>query len=221
MSNGFKTMHEVIFETLRERIVSGEYEPGQRLIANDLAEEFDISRMPVREALTRLASTGLVELIPYKGAIVNELTAEDFVEIFHIRGVLEGLAARLACPYLTEKDLETMRAANAEVKEMIDKDDVDFQRVNRLFHSVIWTRTKSERLTTLLANLYSEAAQYRRMTMIQPGRMVTVYEEHEEFLQALYERNPDKAEQCVRDHYESTLRWLSEILLKDKKKKRI
>lgn len=220
MTNGFKTMQEVIFDTLRERIISGEYEPGQRLIANDLAEEFNISRMPVREALTRLDSTGLVELIPYKGAIVNELTAEDFVEIFHIRGVLEGLAARLACPYLTEKDLETMRTANAEIKDMIDTDDVDFQRVNRIFHSVIWLRTKSDRLNTLLANLYSESTQYRRMTMIQPGRMKTIYEEHEEFLNALYEGNAEKAEQCVRDHYENTLIWLSNYMLTDKKKKR-
>ena len=96
MANEFKTIQEIIFDTLKQRIISGKYEPGKRLIANDLAEEFDISRMPVREALTRLASTGLVELIPYKGAIVNELTAEDFVEIFYIRSVLEGLAARLA-----------------------------------------------------------------------------------------------------------------------------
>jgi len=219
MADGFKTMQEVVFKTLRERIVSGTYEPGRRLIANDLAEEFDISRMPVREALTRLESTGLVELIPYKGAIVNELTAEDFVEIFHIRGVLEGLAARLACPYLTDNDLEKMRSANEEVKNMIARDDMEFQRVNRLFHSVIWSRSKSERLNTLLANLHSEASQYRRLTMIQPGRMKAVYEEHQAFLEALCARDAEKAEQCVREHYESTVRWLSEILKKDNKRK--
>jgi len=208
MANGFKTMQEAIYETLRNRIVSGQYEPGMRLIANDLAEEFDISRMPVREALTRLAETGLVELVPYKGAIVNELTAADFVEIFHIRGVLEGLAAKLACPFLTDEDLEKMEAANEQIRQMIDTDDVEFQGVNRLFHSAIWKRTKSERLNKLLANLYSEAAQYRHVTMIQPGRMKEVYEEHKEFLVALKNRNPEKAEDCVREHYESTLRWL-------------
>ncbi len=112
-----------------------------------------------------------------------------------------------------------MQNANDEVKKMINKNDVEFQRVNRLFHSVIWKRTKSERLNTLLANLYSEAAQYRRMTMIQPGRLNAVYEEHQAFLEALFARDAEKAEQCVRDHYESTLRWLSEILLKEKKRK--
>ncbi len=216
MANEFKTMQEVIYDTLRQRIVSGEYEPGKRLVANDLAEEFDISRMPVREALARLASTGLVELVPYKGAIVNELTAEDFVEIFHIRSVLEGLAARLSCPYMTDEDLEKMRAANEEIKNMIEKDDIEFQRVNRLFHSTVWMRTKSERLNKLLSNLYSEAAQYRHMTMIHPGRMKEVYEEHQSFLKAMYAKDADQAEECVRDHYVRTLKWLEEYFHKQK-----
>jgi DNA-binding GntR family transcriptional regulator len=219
MANEFKTIQEVIFNTLKKRITSGEYEPGKRLIAKDLAEEFDISRMPVREALTRLASTGLVELIPYKGAVVNELTEKDYMEIFSIRSVLEGLAARLACPNMREEDLEKMRAANDEIKSMIEEDDVEFQRVNRLFHSTIWQRTNSERLTTLLTNLYSEAAQYRHLTMIHPGRMIEVHKEHEEFLTALYERDAKKAEESVRKHYESTLQWLVEFFKSSEEKR--
>lgn len=212
MGNGFKTIQEVIHDTLKHRITTGEYDPGQRLIANDLAEEFQVSRMPVREALTRLASTGLVELIPYKGAIVNELTAKDYVEIFHIRSVLEGLAARLACSHLTEEDLIEMERANQEVKDMIDRDDVEFQKMNRIFHSTIWKRTQSERLQTLLSNLYAEAAQYRHLTMILPGRMKEVYIEHKALLDALKRRDAEDAERCVRRHYESTLQWLVRLL---------
>jgi DNA-binding GntR family transcriptional regulator len=214
MVNEFKTMQEVIYDTIKQRIVTGVYEPGQRLIANDLAEEFNISRMPVRESLARLASTGLVELIPYKGAIVNELTAEDYVEIFHIRSVLEGLAARLACPHLTDEDIEIMRAANDEVKKMMNEDDVEFQRVNRIFHSTIWKRTKSNRLQELLSNLYSEAAQYRHMVVILPGRLKEIYKEHEAFLDALAKRDANLAEKMVKAHYESTLKWLIKIINK-------
>ena len=214
MVNEFKTMQEVIYETIKQKIVTGEYEPGRRLIANDLAEEFNVSRMPVRESLARLASIGLVELIPYKGAIVNELTAEDYVEIFHIRSVLEGLAARLACPNLTEKDLEIMQEANDEVRKMMNEDDVEFQRVNRIFHSTIWKRTKSTRLQELLSNLYSEAAQYRHMVVIRPGRLKEIHKEHEAFLDALTNRDANLAEQMVRNHYESTLQWLVKIINK-------
>lgn len=216
MSNEFKTMQEVIYEKLRQRIVSGFYEPGKRLIASDLAAEFNISRMPVREALTRLGSTGLVEVIPYKGAIVNELTSEDFVEIFNIRSVLEGLAARLACPNMREEDLERMKAANKEIRNMISEDDVEFQRVNRIFHSTIWERTKSERLQNLLADLYSEAAQYRQMVFIHPERLAEIHKEHESFLGALYAGDARLAEKLVRDHYEQTLVWLMELLHKER-----
>ncbi len=208
MTSEFKTMQEIIYDKLKERIISGTYQPGMRLIASDLATEFNISRMPVREALTRLGSTGLVELIPYKGAIVNELTAEDYVEIFNIRSVLEGLAARLACPNMRPEDFEQMREANEEIRNMISEDDVEFQRVNRIFHSTIWSRTKSERLQELLADLYSESTQYRQLVVIHSDRLGEIHKEHQEFLSALEKGDARLAEQMVREHYENTLKWL-------------
>lgn len=214
MVGEYKTMQEIIHDTIKQRIITGEYTPGMRLIANDLAEELSVSRMPVREALTRLASTGLVELIPHKGAIVNELTAEDYVEIFHIRSVLEGLATRLACPNLTDDDLRKMREANGQIRTMIDEDDVQFQQVNRIFHSTIWQRTNSKRLSALLSNLYSEAAQYRHIMVIMPGRLKEICEEHEQVLNALDRRDAEKAEQFVREHYENTLQWLTRYIEK-------
>lgn len=214
MASEFKTMQEIIFDKLKQRIISGEYQPGERLIASDLASEFNISRMPVREALTRLGSTGLVELIPYKGAIVNELTAEDYVEIFQLRSVLEGLAARLACPHLTEEDLDQMRAANEEIKGMISEDDVEFQRVNRIFHATVWKRTNSERLQTLLSDLYSEASQYRQMVVIHSERLEEIHSEHSRMLDAFSKGDARLAEEIVREHYENTLQWLIKLLHK-------
>ena len=145
------------------------------------------------------------------------MTAQDYVEIFNIRAVLEGLAARLACPNMTDADMKRMESANEKIRKMVDKDDVQFQEVNRLFHSVIWERTNSERLTVLLANLYSEAAQYRHLAMIHPGRMKEVYEEHASFLAALKAKDAAEAENCVRAHYESTLIWLVRLLKEETK----
>jgi DNA-binding GntR family transcriptional regulator len=215
MASEFKTMQEIIYDKLKERIISGVYQPGMRLIASDLASEFNISRMPVREALTRLGSTGLVELIPYKGAIVNELTAEDYVEIFNIRSVLEGLAARLACPNIRPEDLQQMREANEEIRTMISEDDVEFQRVNRIFHSTIWARTKSERLKALLADLYTESTQYRQMVVIHSERLEEIHAEHQEFLKALEDGDALLAENMVRLHYENTLKWLIKLVHED------
>ena len=214
----FKTMQEIIYDTIREKIITGVYEPGERLIAKDLAEELNASRMPVREALARLASTGLVELIPYKGAVVNKLTADDYVEIFHIRSVLEGLAARLVCDRLTDDDLKKMQTAHNGTKAMINncEDDTEFQNVNRTFHSTVWQRTNSVRLQQLLSNLYSEAAQYRHMTVVLPGRLKEICEEHEKILDAFRKRDSDLAEATVREHYKSTLRWLTDYIYSKK-----
>lgn len=212
MENEFKTMNEVIYDKLKEKIISGVFEPGQRLIADELANELNVSRMPVREALSRLASTGLVEWIPYKGAVVNKLTAKDFVEIFHIRSVMEGLAARLACDHLSDDDLDEMQKANDTAWAMIDNDTSEFQNINREFHSIVWKASKSSRLQELLSNLYSEASQYRQMTVILPVRFKEICEEHDCILEALRKGDAAKAEENVRIHYENTLHWLIKIL---------
>ena len=212
MTTEFKTIQEIVYDKLKQRIISGVYKPGMRLVANDLAEEFNISRMPVREALTRLGTTGLVDIIPYKGAIVNKLTLEDFVEIYHIRAVLEGLAARLACPNMREDDLERMRQANAVIKGMKSDNDDEFQSVNRNFHAAIWERTNSERLQELLANLYTESTRYRQLVFIHSERLSEIYLEHQAFLDAMCQKDAQKAELIIRDHYEKTLEWLIKIV---------
>jgi len=96
----YKTMQEIVYDTIREAIQIGRYAPGQRLIADELAQELGTSRMPVREALRRLEVAGLVSITPHRGAVVSELSEQEIVEIYHIRAVLEGLAARLAASLL-------------------------------------------------------------------------------------------------------------------------
>ena len=102
VGSNYRTMQEIVYDTIKERVLKGKYSSGERLIAKDLADELGVSRMPVREALQRLeAATGLITLIPHKGAVVNSRSEEDIIEVFHMRAVLEGLAARLACPNMS------------------------------------------------------------------------------------------------------------------------
>ena len=112
------------------------------------------------------------------------------------------------------EDLAQMHEANAEIRNMISEDDVQFQRVNRIFHSTIWGRTKSERLQSLLADLYSESTQYRQLVVIHADRLGEIYYEHQEFLRALEAGDARLAEDMVREHYENTLKWLIEVVHK-------
>src|SRR5690606_22910331 len=106
-----------------ERIVSGELRPGSHLIEATIAQELGISKTPIREALRALPETGLVEVIPYRGAFVREITPEFMQEVLTLRSHLETYAATLALPNLTEEDLGMMLAVAGEMEELTQRGD--------------------------------------------------------------------------------------------------
>lgn len=105
----FRSLRDVVADTLREQIVEGQLEPGRRLVERDLAEEYEVSRITLREAFQQLAAEGMVELVPRKGALVTELTPTAVDELFDVRVALESLAARRAAERRTDADLKRLR----------------------------------------------------------------------------------------------------------------
>lgn len=203
-------MQEIAYESIREAILTGRYAPGQRLLPDDLARELGTSRMPVREALQRLEVAGLVSITPHRGAVVNELSKTDIVEIYHIRAVLEGLAARLAAPHLAPQDYDRL---NALIKEMAtaasagpDLDQV--LRVNRDFHEIIWQAAHAPRLHELLQNLYIASQRFRNLSLLLPGRLSQIVAEHRRIAHALAAGDPAAAERFANEHHENTAKRL-------------
>ena len=210
LDTNYKTIREIVYDTLKERILKGFYVPGQRLITNDLANEFNVSRMPIREALQQLeAATGLVTTIPHKGATVVETSMEDLVEVFHIRVVLESLAAQLACPNMDEQLIDQLEELNNKIFELEHTDNEDFfQALNLEFHSLIWKAANSPRLETILTSLYDASRNYRYLSLKLPGRFQEIVHEHKEIIAALRKRDTDNVEKIVKNHYQQTLEWL-------------
>lgn len=190
--------------------MNGEYSPGQRLITNDLAIELGVSRMPIREALQRLeVATGLVTLIPHKGAAINVISREDTLEIFHIRAVLEGLAARLACPNMDKKQIDQLEKINRKVIELGHTiDEETFLDFNQQFHAPIWRAANSPRLVGMLRSLYDASRSYRYMSVLLPGRFEEIVAEHAQIVAALRKGDPSEVERVVNNHYQQTLVWL-------------
>ena len=207
----YRTMQEIVYETIRDGILKGVYLPGQRLITSDLAEEMGVSRMPVREALQRLdASTGLVTLIPRKGAVVNDFSSEkDLEEIYKLRAILEGLAIRLACEKMTDAEIDDLESINEKIIQLegTTRED-DFQDLNLEFHSTIWSVIDSPRLVRILKTLYDGSRGYRYISLKLPGRLNTVYNEHKEIIALLRKRDSVAVEKSMKSHYENTLEWL-------------
>lgn len=210
LENKYRTMQKIVYGTIKERILKGQYSPGQRLVANDLATELGVSRMPIREALQRLeAATGLVTLVPHKGAIVNVSSEKDLVDVFHIRVELEGLAARLACPNMDGSQIDKLEAINRKLSEVGHKEDEEyFLELNLKFHSQIWNAANSVRLVGMLRLLYDASRSYRYISVKLPGRLKEIVQEHEEIIAALRKGDAGNVEKVVNRHYQQTLDWL-------------
>jgi len=209
MVGAYRTMQEIVYDTIRDAILSGRYQPGQRLIADELAREVGVSRMPVREALHRLEATGLVTLMPHRAAVVNELSESEIIEIYHIRAVLDGLATRQAAPHLTKADYDRLNALLDEMAAAAKAKDLDrVLRVNRDFHQLIWQAAHSPRLHSLLENLYDASQRFRNISILLPGRLERLTQEHRRIAQALARGDVNKAERFAIEHHEGTARRL-------------
>lgn len=217
----YRTMQEIVYSTIKERILNGEYSAGQRLITNDLATELGVSRMPIREALQRLeAATGLITLIPHKGAVVNAISQDDILEVFHIRAALEGLAARLACPNMNANQIDQLEKINRKVIELGHTiDEETFLEFNRQFHAPIWQAANSPRLVGMLRLLYDASRSYRYMSVMLPGRYEEIVAEHAEIIAALRKGDPSEIDKIVNNHYQQTLKWLMRSIKETAKEK--
>ena len=122
--DNYKPLREIVFETLREAIITGVLKPGERLMEVQLAEEMGVSRTPVREAIRKLELEGFVVMVARKGAYVAGISLKDVTDVFEIRAALEGLAACLAAGRASEEDLEEMERAVANRSAYLETNDL-------------------------------------------------------------------------------------------------
>jgi DNA-binding GntR family transcriptional regulator len=202
-------MQGIAYDAIRDGILAGRHGPGQRLIADDLAKELGVSRMPVREALHRLEVAGLVTITPHRGAVVSELSENECVEIYHVRAVLDGLATRLATPHLSGADHTRLAALLEEMEAGVKAEDPQHVlNVNREFHTLIWIAARAPRLRDLLENLYDASQRFRNISVLIPGRLDQITQEHRLIAEALARGDAGAAERYANEHHEGTARRL-------------
>jgi len=175
-----------------------------------LAAELGISKTPVRAALEELEREGFVTRILFKGTYVTEVTLKDLVEIFQLRAVLEGLAARLATPLFTPRDLDridhNLTAAEAALAE---GDLAMCSEFGKSLHDTVIDKADNQRLTLIIRNLDDHVQRFRAISDQISGRLNKSVEEHRRVLDALRRRDPEAAAQAMCDHLHSVLQDLS------------
>jgi DNA-binding GntR family transcriptional regulator len=196
------TIQQAVADAVRKRVISGELPAGTRIDQDALAAEFSVSRMPVREALRQLGAEGFVTIVPHRGAIVTALSPGEVEEIYEIRAALEGVAARHASQALTADDLDGLRKILATMRN--EKEIDTWVALNAEFHDAINRASERPRLLELIQRFREQSQPYIRLYVQRLHKSAQARKEHRAILEALAERNPDRAEAAVRAHLVGT-----------------
>lgn len=209
-------LREVVFDTLREAIISGHLKPGERMMEVQLAEEMGVSRTPVREAIRKLELEGFAVMIPRKGAYVAGISLKDIADVFEIRAALEALAAGLAAERITDEELEKMERAFVSANNTVDGSNIDtLVKDDTGFHNAIYQASRNTRLVQIINNLQEQIQRFRTASLAMPGRMKVAIDEHKKIVEAIAERNVGLAQSLALEHIENAENSILEALRKD------
>lgn len=190
-------LRDQVRDELRRRIADGRLQPGSKMVERELAEEFGVSRVPVREALRTLETEGFVQVVPRKGVVVRHLSRRDVEELFDVREALEFLATRLATEQATNEELAALRHVLAEGEAALTRgDSAGAQESNEAFHDAIVRFAHNDLLAGLL-----EPLQGRLHWLVRQNEDVAeLLHEHEGLFAAIASRDPERAATLALQH---------------------
>ena len=196
-----KSLGGQIFEKVREDILSGVYAQGEELKEATLGAKLGASRTPVREALRQLELEGLVEIIPNRGARVTGISRKDVYDIYQMRYLLEGLAARRAAEHITEEELtELEEVVLLSEFHLKDTKQEQIAQLDGRFHELVYRAAASRMLKHVLTDFHHYVKAVRIVSVKERKRAQESVREHKELLQAIREHNGDLAERLAREH---------------------
>ena len=187
-----------VYDILKDMITNYRFSPGMRINVEQITKEVGASRTPVWEAVHRLIQEGLLVSIPNRGVFMAALTARQAIELYIVREVLEGLAARLAIANMDDRTLKKMTKCLEEQSRVIAKEDlVGYSRLDYDFHAMVYETSGNRTLQEMLETIKNKMRPIA--TRINPI-LSNLYHDHQSILEAFKERDPDKAEAAFRSH---------------------
>ena len=213
--NEYLPLRDVVFNTLRQAILRGEMEPGERLMEIQLAQKLGVSRTPIREAIRKLELEGLVIMIPRKGAEVAHITEKDMRDVLEVRATLEELVVALACKNVTDEKLAELKAANKLFETaIVSKDVVNIVDADVHFHDIIYTMTDNARLIQIINNLREQMYRYR-LEYVKDARTHSILiSEHNDIIKQIKDRNVEHAKKVIYQHINNQEKGIIRLLNK-------
>lgn len=200
----FLPLRDVVFNTLRKGILTGELKPGERLMEIHLANRLGVSRTPIREAIRKLELEGLVTMIPRRGAEVANITEKNLKDVLEVRRALEGLAIELACERITEEKKRILEERLLQVEKAVrTKDTGAIASADVAFHDMIVEVTGNDRLVGLVSNLGEQMYRYRFEYIKDVSKHSQIISEHKIMFNCIISKDRKNAAQIVKTHIDN------------------
>lgn len=218
----YQTAAEFAYAALKRMIIDGELAPGERINQDLVAERLSLSRLPLRTALERLEAEGFVTLLPHRGALVRELSLDEFDEIHELRLKLEQMAMVHGARRITPQQLDELERIVDEADEALLRGDLnELMTLNRRFHFGIYAAGQRPLLYGILENLWDRHERYRRLFLRSLERAARAAAEHRHILQLLREGRAEEAAAFLDDHYQQTQVAIRDEFLKERARRQM
>ncbi len=199
------TLTNEIADIVRERILKGEYEIGEKIKESSIASELSVSRTPIREAFKMLEEEGLLDYLPNRGCYAKGFTKRDVQDIYTVRETLEKIAVTWACERITDEEIEKLEEQCELMEFYTNKRDVQkILSMNSTFHDLIYNSSRSRFLAQVLRSYKGYLDKARKSVYYDEAFLDSIQREHRELLEAIRERNVDKAQNAIHEHLEAS-----------------
>lgn len=216
----FLPLRDVVFNTLRQAILTGELKPGERLMEIHLANRLGVSRTPIREAIRKLELEGLVTMIPRRGAEVAQITEKSMSDVLEVRRAMDALCVELACERITEEELAQLKEACGYFEQVVRTKDVkQIAQADVELHDIILQATGNQRLIQLVNNLSEQMYRYRFEYIKDFSQHERLVEEHRIIYESLVGRDKERACEAAKVHIDNQKKAIIQQIRLDREKR--
>src|SRR6056297_22320 len=197
----YKPLRDVVFETLKEAILTGKLEPKERLMEIKIADQLGVSRTPVREAIRKLELEGLVVMVPRKGAYVSDISYKDIIDTLEVREALETFAVKLAIEKNTVKDIKRLEKLNNEFQKAYEEKDIEkMVEYDTKIHNEILVLSDNGKLINFMDGLNEIMQRFRLIFFNETYNPERIAREHQDVIKAIKNKDMEKAQDAMRNH---------------------